>query len=137
MAKIEGGCLCGAIRYHSDAEPVLTAVCHCTHCQKQTGTTFSIVVGVPGDALTVEGTMKVFVDDADSGGKVRRNFCPDCGSPIYSDTDGFPGVLFLKAGTLDDTSWLKPTAQVWTRSKQPWIDLGPGMASSPDGSRPR
>jgi hypothetical protein len=46
MPKIEGSCLCGSVKYSSDSEPVMTAVCHCENCQRQTGTAFSIIVGV-------------------------------------------------------------------------------------------
>ena len=51
MADIVDGCLCGNVRYRVDAEPVMTAVCHCAHCQKQTGTSFSILVAVPAGNL--------------------------------------------------------------------------------------
>jgi len=136
MAKIEGGCLCGAIRYSSDADPVMSTVCHCSHCQKQTGTSFSTIVGVPREALKVEGTPKVYNDTADSGGKVWRNFCPDCGSPVFSDCERIPSLLFIKAGTLDDRSWFEPGSHIWTGSKQPWVELDESLPSSPDGSRP-
>ena len=54
MSKIEGGCLCGAVRYKSDAEPVMQAVCHCKTCQKISGSTYSFNVAVPEDSLKVE-----------------------------------------------------------------------------------
>ena len=55
MADIAGGCLCGNVRYRSDAEPVMTAVCHCSHCQRQTSSAFSILAAVPKGALHIEG----------------------------------------------------------------------------------
>jgi hypothetical protein len=123
MSKIAGGCLCGKIRYSAEAEPVLTAVCHCKNCQKQTGTSFSVIIGVPTAALSVKGALKTFDDTGDSGKPVHRNFCPDCGSPITSIVDARPGMSFIKAGTLDDASWLKPTVEVWCGSAQPWVSL--------------
>ena len=51
MSNISGSCLCGAVQYASEAEPLMTAVCHCENCQHQTGTAFSIIVGVPEDSL--------------------------------------------------------------------------------------
>src|SRR5262245_10025872 len=56
--KIEGGCLCGKVRYSADAEPAFVGVCHCKNCQKGTGTAFSVVVGVPKPALSVQGTLQ-------------------------------------------------------------------------------
>ena len=58
--KIEGGCLCGKVRYSADAEPTFVGVCHCKNCQKGTGTAFSVVVALPTPALTVQGTLQTF-----------------------------------------------------------------------------
>ncbi|MFK7965239.1 MAG: GFA family protein [Burkholderiaceae bacterium] len=123
MSKIEGGCLCGSVRYECAAEPLMTAVCHCTHCQKQTGTSFSILVAVPQADLNISGTTRAFQDTGDSGNPVERHFCPDCGSPIYSRVTALPDRLFIKAGTLDDTSWLKPVAHIYCDSAQSWVDI--------------
>ena len=128
--RLAGGCLCGAVRYACDAEPVLTALCHCRHCQKQTSAPFSIVVAVPRGSLRVErGTLKTFADTGDSGQPVARSFCPDCGSPIRSFVAALPELEFVKAGTLDDTSWLAPTMELWCETAQPWL--------APDRSRQR
>ncbi|MGB0955670.1 MAG: GFA family protein [Panacagrimonas sp.] len=122
MSKIVGGCLCGQVRYQSDAEPLMTAICHCKSCQKQTGTAYSALLGVPADALRVEGAPKVYQDQGlESGQPVYRSFCGNCGSPLFSDVDAFPGVRFLKAGTLDDASWLQPQVQFWCETEQPWV----------------
>src|SRR5664279_9184 len=113
MPQMSGGCLCGQVRYSAKADPALVAVCHCKNCQKQAGTTFALVVGIPKSALSVRGTIKTFKDTGDSGQPVLRNFCPECGSPITSDVAVMPELSFIKAGTLDDTSWLRPTMQVY------------------------
>ncbi len=68
LGKLDGHCGCGSITYSCDAEPVTTAVCHCTECQRQTGTAFSIVVGVPGDALEVRGETLAMVKTVGGGG---------------------------------------------------------------------
>jgi hypothetical protein len=122
--NLNGGCLCGSIRYSCDAEPVLTAICHCPHCQKQTSSPFSIVVAVPKGTLKITGqALKTFDDVGESGQPVRRKFCPSCGSPIVSILDAMPDLEFIKAGTLDDASWLNPTVEVWCSTAQPWIKL--------------
>jgi hypothetical protein len=122
--NLNGGCLCGSIRYRCDAEPALTAICHCPHCQKQTSSSFSIVVAVPKGTLEIAGqTLKTFDDLGESGLPVRRKFCGSCGSPIVSILDAMPDLEFIKAGTLDDTSWLTPTMEVWCATAQPWVKI--------------
>lgn len=123
MASLNGGCLCGSVRYSSDAEPALVAVCHCKNCQKQSGTAFGLIVGIPRSELKLQGNLKTYEDKGDSGGAVNRNFCPDCGSPITTDVAAMPDLTFIKAGTLDDTSWLNPTMNVYCDSAQKWIDI--------------
>ena len=123
MSDLKGSCMCGQISYDSNAEPVMTAVCHCLDCQKQTGTSFSIVVGVPENELQVSGKPSIYSTTGDSGKTVNRHFCGDCGSPIYSQADMLPGVLLLKAGTLEDTSWLSPELEIWCDSRQNWLQL--------------
>ena len=132
MSKIEGGCLCGNVHYSSDAEPVMVAACHCTHCRKQSGTAYSMNIAVPAASVKLSGdALKTYVDAGTSGLKVLRNFCGNCGSPIASDIEAFPGLLFLKAGTLDDPSWVKPGAEIWCDSKLSWATLGSDLPSMP------
>jgi hypothetical protein len=103
----------------------MTAVCHCDDCQKQTGTSFSVLIAVPDGTLEFEGTehMGVFEKIGESGGKVARRFCRQCGSPLFTTADLMPGVTFVKAGTLADRSWLKPTLHFFCDSMQPWVPI--------------
>jgi hypothetical protein len=121
MQRISGGCLCGAIRYSAETDPAFTAVCHCKNCQKQTGTASSVIVGLPAGSLSISGPIKTFRDTGDSGKAVYRRFCPACGSPIVTDVEVMPALTFLKAGTLDDTGWLKPAMEIYCDSAQPWV----------------
>lgn len=132
MARIVGGCLCGTIRYQSDAEPVVTAVCQCTHCQRQSGSAFSVNVGIPKGSLKfTAGTPATYEDQGDSGLPVHRVFCSKCGSPIVSVVEATPDLDWLKAGTLDDISWIQPQVSIWCASGQPWVTLPDGMAKFP------
>jgi hypothetical protein len=119
---LTGRCLCGAVTYSVDAEPIWQGACYCADCQRQTGTAFSVIAGVPSEALTVQGsTLASFTTTGeDHQSTTERRFCSACGSPIFSTIEAMPGLAFLKAGTLDDTSWFEPRAEVWTRSAQPW-----------------
>lgn len=128
MSQIVGGCLCENIRYTCEAEPMMMAICHCKNCQKQTSTSFSILVAVPKGSLNIEGELSAYNDQGSSGQAVIRKFCGKCGSPILSDVAALPTMDFLKAGTLDDTSWLKPEAQLWCDSAQSWLKLDDDIA---------
>lgn len=130
--KIVGGCLCGKVRYSTDAAPVMVALCHCTHCQKQSGSAFSMNVGVPAAEFRVDGdSISTYEDTGSSGMPVFRRFCRNCGSPIFSDVKSVPGLLFVKAGTLDDASWVKPGIQLWGASRQPWATIDPAVPLVP------
>ena len=124
MSKISGRCLCGSITYSSDAEPILTVLCHCPHCQRQSGSSFSVNLAVPRASLKIESqTLRTFDDIGESGMPVQRLFCGNCGSPVASYSDATPDLAFIKSGTLDDTSWLSPTAEAWCETAQPWLPV--------------
>ncbi len=128
-----GRCLCGAISYTVEGDIVATAVCHCEHCQRQSGSAFSVNAIVLDGQLKVSGSLGAYDETGESGGDtvfVRRKFCRECGSPIVSELVQV-GLLAVKAGTLDDRSGLKPEVEVWCVDRQPWVDL-PGMSLSMD-----
>ncbi len=133
--EIAGGCLCGGVRYVLHRPPGRTALCHCTHCQKQSGSAFSVNIVVATADLSVQGALAVYVDTADSGRKLERQFCASCGSPIFSRPVDSPDVSYLKAGTLDDTAIVRPGAQVWVGSAQPWLPLDEALPMFPRGSQ--
>jgi hypothetical protein len=125
--KLEGGCRCGKVRYSADAEPIFVGLCHCQSCQKASGSAFNIVVAVPKPAVSISGTLSTFTGQGDTGKQTHRRFCPECASPIAGEAEVMPDVIMIPAGTLDDTSWIKPTMQIYCDSAQPWVDLGGDM----------
>lgn len=131
MPKITGNCLCGSVKYSCNKEPLMTAVCHCENCQRQTGTAFSIIVGVPIGSIVFESdsTLTEYVDHGESGRAVGRKFCNNCGSPIVSIVESSLGLELIKAGTLNNKSWLKPTMQFWCETAQPWVKIDDGIES--------
>lgn len=132
MSKQTGHCLCGEISYEIEADFVMSGVCHCKNCQRQAGSAFSIIAGAPKSSFKLtSGELKLFEDTADSGDKVMRKFCGNCGSPILSETAGQPELLFIKAGTLDDTSALSPQFHVWCDSAQNWVDIPEDIPAMP------
>ncbi|HSG91380.1 MAG TPA: GFA family protein [Pseudomonadales bacterium] len=126
--SLTGRCLCGAIHYEIANPPTTTGVCHCRNCQRQGGSAFSTLAAVPTSEFTLTGTPKLYADsDTDSGNTVQRFFCGDCGSPIYSAIPAMPDQIFLKTGTLDDTSDFRPMFHVWCSTKQNWVALEDGV----------
>jgi len=116
-----GGCLCGNIRYSFTGEPVMTAICHCRHCQKQGGSAFSVVCAVPVAAYQQSGATRVFEDVGDSGLPLARHFCPDCGSPIVSIAKALSDFTIIKAGTLDNPSQFAPMLEVYCDHSLSWV----------------
>ena len=119
-----GHCLCGKVTYELSGEPIATAVCHCSHCQRQSGGAFSVNVIALPDQLTVRGELGTYVEtgENDDGEYVHRRFCPSGGSPIVSEMLQ-AGIVAVKAGTLDDTSDIRPAVEVWCTDRQPWVEL--------------
>ncbi|MCC5884943.1 MAG: GFA family protein [Gammaproteobacteria bacterium] len=127
-----GGCLCGAIRYRFPRASVLTAAhCHCTDCQKATGSGKATIVFLPTEVLELEGSCKTYTVIGTDGSHVTRGFCPDCGSPIISYVTEVPAVKFIKAGSLDDPSWVAAQSSYWNRSAVDWSPVDPRIPSFP------
>ena len=137
---LTGGCLCGALRYKISEAPTAVYTCHCTDCQQLTSSAFSLAITVRDGAFRLtKGEPRLLQKIADSGRVVTRWVCAECGcwltsSPQLGERSG-ETIRRVRGGTLDDTSWLKPTAHFWTRSKQPWVTLPEGsevFATQPD-----
>lgn len=133
MPKIEGSCLCGQVTYSSSAEePAMMVVCHCADCQKQSGTAYSTNVLVPTSSISFEGESRAqYIVNGASGETVTRNFCKNCGSPLTTELPAFDNLAAVKAGTLSDSSWVKPGVQIWCDNAQPWRTLDETIAKAP------
>lgn len=121
MQSRKGGCLCGAVRYVLKAEPRATAICHCTHCQKQTGSLFSFNLVMRETDYEQQGETAVYADKGDSGNPVYRHFCKSCGSPIFAKIALAPGKVVVKAGTLDSMEGLRAKTEIYTDHAVSWI----------------
>ncbi|PHH88136.1 hypothetical protein CDD83_7940 [Cordyceps sp. RAO-2017] len=120
---LTGHCLCKAVTYNADVDaPAVTGYDHCDDCQRQTGSTYSLVTIVPKSKLTINGPVKKWAGKGSSGKTVYRIFCSECGSPIAHDPDAAPEIIVLKAGTLDTEikKTLKPDTEIWTAGKLPF-----------------
>jgi hypothetical protein len=118
-----GGCSCGGVRYRLASEPLFVHCCHCLNCQRQTGSAFVVNLLIEADRVELLAGEPQPVDVPREGGRTQRIFrCPACRIAVYSRYT-HPGVLFVRAGTLDDPSWVRPDVHIFTRSKLPWVVL--------------
>lgn len=129
----EGGCLCGDIRYRTTADPIRTTICHCTFCQKFTGSAFLVEPIFKAEDVEVSGAEpKVYEHRSGGSGKwVDLNFCPRCGTSLFLRFERFPGVLGLCGGSFDDPDWFDrgPGAgrHIFTRWAQRGVALPPDV----------
>ena len=125
---VEGGCQCGALRYRVRLSKALTLYrCHCRECQKQSSSAFGMSMILPEAAFSMtRGEPLSWSRRADSGRIVNCFFCGACGCRLFHNSPSRPGRVNLKPGTLDDASGLRPVGDVWTASRQGWVDLLPG-----------
>jgi hypothetical protein len=123
MATISGGCACGAVRYRTDADPMIMLNCHCRDCQRATGNGYAPILVVPKASVTVEGAPKFHKVVGDGGSAVARGFCPTCGSPLAITLERMPDIYGLFAGSLDDPARYKPALECFTASAQPWCAM--------------
>ena len=127
MTGFSGKCLCGSVTYTSSRDPILVANCHCDDCRKSSGAPYSVNVLVPEDRLTINGNLKDFTHVADSGNQMTKRFCGTCGAQVFSRGSGRPGIVSLKAGTIDELDVIVPTRTVYRSSKIPSTPLDEGL----------
>src|SRR5262245_18889578 len=124
---MSGGCGCGAIRYEITSFPVLLWTCHCTDCQTASGSAFGMTMPVETSGFRiVKGEVKGWRHLSPSGVEVTTWFCGECGARIYGSRKTRPEFMNVRPGTLDDTKWLAPVLQIFTRSAQGWVKPADG-----------
>ena len=126
---LEGGCGCGAVRYTSTAAPAITGLCHCRDCQHDSGTGHAAHIALPADAVTITGELRFWDKPADSGNVVSRGFCPTCGSSVASRNAAMGGMIFIRAGSLDDVSAFAPQVVVYASRAPAWDHVDPNLPS--------
>jgi hypothetical protein len=121
--KIDGGCHCGAIAYEAEIDPDKVTICHCTDCQRITGTAYRVTaVAAEKDFRILRGKPKEYVRTADSGNRRANGFCPDCGSQLYATAAGDgPKLYGVRLGTARQFAQLPAKRQIWHRSAVPWL----------------
>lgn len=122
---LEGGCLCGQVRFTVNQAPVRTFACHCTFCQRVTGSSFFAESIFPMDAVHFNGgQLRQYEHRSDhSGKKVVVHFCPSCGSTLGLTFERWPDLHAISRGCLDDPNAVQVTSHIWTRSAQTGVAL--------------
>jgi hypothetical protein len=125
---MEGGCACGAVRYRLEAAPLVVHCCHCTWCQRETGSAFVINAVIERDRVTVlagEPALMMAPSGSGLGQEIAR--CPSCHVALWSH---YPGAgrkaAFVRGGALDVAAAVVPDVHIFTRSKLPWVRLPEG-----------
>jgi hypothetical protein len=122
-----GRCLCNAVTYEIDGDPVVVAHCHCIDCQRLTGAGHATGAMFPAGAIRVQGAVSEYRLTSASGSEVTRTFCPTCGSPLFGQNTRMPGFMTVMAGTLDDPDSVAPQVVIFARSRRRWDAMDPAL----------
>jgi hypothetical protein len=133
--SLMGGCMCGAVRYRISEKPVASALCHCNRCRPQSGSAFSTVIIIKRSTFQIEGQTTVFEDVGASGLRVGRRGCARCGSPLTTEPDAAPDIMFVKAGGIDNNEWFQPAMELFVTRRRLWVTPVPGIPQF-DGNPP-
>ncbi|HEY2662236.1 MAG TPA: GFA family protein [Caulobacteraceae bacterium] len=124
-----GGCLCGAVRYEAEGEPMFAGYCCCADCRKASGSGFVPFMGFSSSAVRFTGATLQFRSRAARGGDAVRNFCPVCGGLVFGGVVGEDDTHTVYAGSLDDPSDFRPQMAIFTRDRPAWVVLPPGLVA--------
>lgn len=126
-----GSCTCRAVRYRLNDSPMCVHCCHCTWCQRETGSAFVINALIESDRLEILRGNVDRIDTPSASGKgqiIAR--CPDCRIALWSHYASLGDIIsFVRAGTLDDPARLPPDVHIFTSTKLPWVHLPQGTPS--------
>lgn len=116
----EGGCFCGAVRYRVSGQPFRANICHCTNCQKRTGSSFGISTYFKEEQVEFnDGERKLYRFESDESGRFGdMEFCANCGSTVSWTAEFFPGARGIAGGSFDDPNWFQIRNHGWVRSAQ-------------------
>jgi hypothetical protein len=117
--------MCGAVRYSISETPIAAGLCHCNRCRPQSGSAFSTIVIIKRSTFAITGETAVFDDVGSSGLHVARRYCPRCASPLATEADVTPDLMFVKAGGIDANEWFHPELELFVGRRRPWISPVP------------
>jgi hypothetical protein len=124
---LKGGCLCGAVRYEAQGEPLSTGFCYCADCRKASGSGFIPFMAFSREALSFSGRTLQYRSRSARGTEALRNSCPHCGGLVYGGDVAKDKVFTIYAGSLDDPSFFQPRIAIFTRDRPSWVFIPPGL----------
>lgn len=116
-------CQCGALSAETVDSPHVAVACHCTACQRRTGSPFGLLVYVPAEGVTVHGDYRTYRRTADSGASFESAFCPTCGSSVFATASKHPMLTGLAAGAIADPALPAPIRSVWETTRHHWVKM--------------
>jgi hypothetical protein len=118
---LEGGCICGALRYRVNDAPLAVFMCHCRNCKQRTGSAFSLsMLSLKKDFEKISGGTLWRDTAGGSGAMHRQHICPDCLTRTHTEMLAYPDIVNVRPGTLDRPDVVAPVAQAWVSLAQPW-----------------
>jgi hypothetical protein len=129
---IKGSCYCGAVTYEIHGKLLMFGNCHCPDCRKFTGSAFSSVLVTESDGFKILTGEDNLIPFQSSPGK-RRSFCKTCGCHLFSRSEQRPGMVFVRAGSLDDDPQIRPQCHVWVSAKAPWDEIHDALPQNEQG----
>lgn len=137
MSGLLGGCRCGAVRYTLALDPLpRTYTCHCLDCQTWSGSAFSQQTFAPESALNATGPLVNYEFVTPSGRISTQRMCGVCHTRIFNVNSARPGVVVVRAGTLDRSDELEAVAHIWVKRKQAWLRLPDDARCWPESAPP-
>jgi hypothetical protein len=132
--SFDGGCTCRQVRYRMISKPLFVHCCHCSWCQRETGSAFVLNAMIEAERVQLLAGEVAIVDTPSNSGKGQRvSRCPTCQIAVWSTYVGAgAAVRFVRVGTLDNPAALPPDIHIFTASKQPWLTLPPGIPAEPE-----
>lgn len=126
MDNFSGSCLCGSVQFDG-CDSQGGGHCYCEDCRKTSGSSHCSHLMVAESNFSVQGDVSFYDRPADSGNVVSRGFCPGCGSPVFSRNSGMPGMVFVRASSLDDPDRFQPAMIVYSSRAPSWSRMDPGL----------
>jgi hypothetical protein len=132
MAAIKGGCLCGAVTYEVSGEPIFSGHCACENCQKTTGSGHSSIAAFPEASLKAHGEMTSYSAKGDSGQASTYQFCPKCGSRMFTRVAVMPNVVMITLGSMEAAAHFKPSMFIYGKRRRAWDHVDPAIPVFPE-----
>ena len=125
MARYQGGCTCGEVRYELLREPMIVHCCHCSWCQSESGSAFAVNGLIEAtEVKLLKGKTEIIETPSNSGGGQRITRCSICRIALWSNYSAAKdAVHFVRIGTLDNPQAFPPDIHIFTSTKQPWVNL--------------